>query len=496
LILLFWVPPPIPRVHDEFSYLLAGDTFAHGRLTNPTHPMWVHFETFHVIQHPTYMSKYPPAQGAFLALGQILGNPWIGVLLSVAGMCAAVLWALQGWVAPRWALVGGFLVFIRFGVCGYWINSYWGGAAAAIGGALVIGALPRLARYLRARDSAILGTGIIILANSRLLEGLVFCVPIAASGLWWLSRRCHHWKTIIQRVVLPLCATVLIGGLFSAYYNCRVTGSPLRFPYGVYEQTYSSIRLLQWQNAAAPIVYRNPQFEAFYNNDGWARARWMKRRITDFKSFVSVLENNLRESFLRLLQVELCIPLLIALTWGHRNRQVRFLFIQTLVCFCGFFLSIWFQPHYAAPLTATMFILVTIGIRYLRKWQAGKPPLGLNLSRALIIIAAVLMPFHKSYGDDVIPQMIRRAEITKALSDAPGEHLIIVRYSPTHDPLEEWVYNDADIDHAKIVWARDIPGISTDPLLSYFHARRVWLVDADTGVIAPYASQPVANELR
>src|SRR5712691_7981585 len=266
------LPVPVPGIHDEFSYLLMGDTFAHGRLTNPTHPMWMSFESFHINWFPTYSSKYPPGQGAVLALGQLLGHPWIGVLLSDAAMCAALLWMLQAWMPARWALLGAGLCALKFGVASYWMNSYWGGALAAAGGALVLGALPRIVRTGRARDALLLGLGVAVLANTRPYEGVLFCIPAAGWFLWWLAGKTRSRAKAgnrVVRVLLPLAGVLAVTAVFIGFYNWRLTGNALLFPHVLNSRTYRTTGLFLWNHPKDPLEYHNQQFEDFYN--GWER---------------------------------------------------------------------------------------------------------------------------------------------------------------------------------------------------------------------------------
>jgi hypothetical protein len=564
LALLPWMPVPQPKIHDEFSYLLASDTFAHGRLVNPPHPLWIFFDTFHVIQHPTYASMYPPAQGAVLAIGQLLGHPWIGALLSVAAMCVAMTWMLQGWMPPDWALLGGALIFLRFGLFSYWMNSYWGGAVAATGGALILGALPRICEHHRPRDAVVFGLGAGILATSRPFEGFIFCIPLTAALLWWALRSETPARALYaKRVLSPIAAILVCVVGFVGYYNWRVTASPLVFPHFIEQRMYFTTPVFLWQHETPPRIYANPQFDDFYHNfmpslyqtswDSGVGQFWWKS--TEFWQFF--------------LGPALSIPFL-AIPWLLSHRQIRLLLIQFALSAIGLWIVVFYHAHYAAPLAATLYVLMMQAMRRMRGWRCRGRAIGIGLTRLIVLFSLLIGPvyfvhtiisesnsffdwFHRHsivalavtvfglvilrlvsrrsvpsvgrswaissceivllvlvllqtciiernlHPDDypIVDDLIEpfRKPTEQRLAAMPGQHLVLVRYSKDHNSGEEYVYNDADIDHAKTIWAREIPDMDLSPLLTYFRNRDVWLFkpDEDNESVSPYSPQTPAQ---
>ena len=104
---------------------------------------------------------------------------------------------LQAWVPPPWALVGAILAALRLGILSYWMNTYWCASVAALGGALVLGAWPRLRSSMHPRHGLMLALGLVLLANSRPYEGFVFSIPVAIAMLAWLIARPPQIKKAI-----------------------------------------------------------------------------------------------------------------------------------------------------------------------------------------------------------------------------------------------------------------------------------------------------------
>jgi len=485
LALLPLVPLPHSGGSDEFSHLLLGDTLAHGRLTNPSHPMWMHFESRHILQQPTYNSMYFPGQGAFLALGKTLfGHPWAGVLASTALLCGAITWMLQGWFSPGWALAGGLLAILRIGLVSYWANSFWGGSVPALGGALVLGAYPRLRQGPRLAHAVLLGAGLALMAASRPFEGLAFALPVAvALGAWALSRGGPGWRATAGRLVLPVVLILGLTGTAMAVYFRAVTGSPMVLPYQVNQRTYGWPMTLVWQDPPR-VEHRHKELRDYYN---WELTEHESLKSPRAAAVALMYKGVLLWSFY--LGPALSAPLLLAFG-SLGGRRMRLVLLAGVATLAATLLEQSSYPHYVSPATCVAFALIINAMQQLAQKDERQHQLACAVF-AIVVVAVAFRLAAKPIGAPLRGPQLQmswccsdyrpndRWPFEQRLRAAEHRHLVIVRYAPEVKLHAEWVYNEADIDGSKIVWARDMGEAANRELIRYYPDRQVWLGEPD-----------------
>jgi hypothetical protein len=545
------VHEPVPVIHDEFSYLLMSNTFASGRIAMPPPPHPEFFETFHVIVHPTYASKYFPGQGLFLAAGELLtGHPIVGVWLSAALACAATAWMLQAWVGRAAGLLGGGLMVLQVGVFSYWTQTYWGGMVPALGGALFFGAARRLCRAVTWQSSWWLALGMVLVGVTRPVEGALVVIPFSLLILARLAkrpsrrplRRLAPLLVTIPAVLVPAASAILA-------YNATITGSAWISPYQLHERQYQEAPQFTALPKRAPIHYANDVLKKFYS--GTEVALYESQRtisgilsgaVTKLRAWWQfycglvltlplVLPLLLRAGWIRYLQTAVGLVLIVAVIHGVGRTptggtiviaavaaQIAILWIVTTdvwgrvaigtsIGLIVFELTLvkWFQPHYFAPATSLIVYLQTRGLLVL--WRPTSPREGSdsrlgpivtwarNVVICVPVMCAVLVTADVAgrargnrSGDRIGAQAFvlerdewgrQRSEIRKRLAQGPGSHLIFVRYDPDHNPLVEWVFNDADLLRSKVIWARDLGTARNRLLIELFADRQIWMLHAD-----------------
>ncbi len=534
---------PEPSKHDEFSYLLGADIFAHGHLASPPHVLGRFFESPHILVQPTYASKYPPGQALFLALGQVLfGSPFFGVLIGNALMLFTFGLMLFAWVPFRWALAVSAMFALCLSPAMYWTNSYWGGSVAASGGALVLLGIGVYRTKQTPLAGAIFAVGALLLFWTRPFEGGLFTVAVL------IVFGKELWRSLRTSVVVVAVSMLAIGGAWTCYDNQAVTGNPFRLPYLLHARQYSMTPVFWFLPLQPEPTYSSPRLASQYGTGGWeeqlyeGQGTWWQpmeastlaelRTATSssprlasqyatggsdekrydgqgawWRSLGAGVITTLRTLEWPLRSV-LLLMLLVPVAW--RDPLYRKMSLVAGVCLLGLSVETFHQEHYTAPAWAAVALMIAIWAKHawglqIRERRVGVVPvlvaLALPAFAALPSHAVILPQSSQAFSEDtgnVSPPgnwADRRAALVERLSALDRRQLVIVRYpSPDWHLIEEWVYNGADIDHQRVVFAHDLGIPENRALLHYYPDRTAMLLTFDNvsrqEQIVPYPLTP------
>jgi hypothetical protein len=341
----------------------------------------------------------------------------------------------------------------------------------------------------------LMAAGIALLSITRPYEGLLLSLPVAiVLGRWLVSGKNRPPAAVLLRRAVPPVALILAAVTWLGYYDYRAFGSPFTLPYTVARNTYAVAPYYIWQPPHSIPKYRHDEMRRFYTENellGYDK-------LHSLRGFIP---QTLKKFTLAMILFFAGTALLPPLILGWRvlfDRRLRLLVLCFPFWIAGMAIGVFLIPHYLAPFTAAFYALGLQATRHLRAWKPGGRPAGLTLVRLLVTICVVMAglrafaePLHLAppewpgglwtdfwYGPGKFG--VERVLIEDQLERLPGTQLAIVRYSAEHFPMEEWVYNGAEIDGSKVIWAREMDAAANLELIHYYRDRKVWLVQPDS----------------
>jgi hypothetical protein len=476
---------PLPAINDEFNYLFAADTFARGQLTNPSHPLWPFFERIFMISIPTFMPKFQPGQGFFLALGQVLfGEPFYGVIFSICLFACSFYWLLRS-ITPQYIAFPGALFIIACFAPYYWGRTYWGGALTASGACLVLGSYLYSRNEQKFSKALQFSLGCALLFFTRPFEGGVFFIAVSLCFILDFYKRNIRLNNSTRFFIIVIASAVLILS-FQAFYNYKVTGNAKTMPYALYMKQYQAAPIFWFQGQRTPEM--TPHSSAGKDlHDGWRELGYYKK-IADLSTGRKLSYFVLRALEPLLLFSLFPILLLTAIPWcGIDNSSRRLLFI-ILICSSASAFVVWRYPHYSAATIATILALFFYTVFRAEKEIGATYKTKIFFSSALLLLCGVSLfagwprGIPKTLHRDLMIFSKQRYEMTSRLNNLPTDNLIFVQHA-TH--LKSWVNNMGDIDAQKTIFANDFGRKENRKLIDYYQAlgqhRKIWLLDVDHG---------------
>jgi hypothetical protein len=293
----------------------------------------------------------------------------------------------------------------------------------------------------------------------------------------------------IRRGIGPtwfIIGAALIGAIavpINLYYNFRLTTSPFTMPYALHSRQYMRVPQFFWQGLAPAKAIQHPHLAWFYTVHEPAEVQVQTGSLRNFLLGMWLKWKLLAGSFLNppVLSVLLFSALL---AWRQKRAWLAWLAIVALPL-VQMSITPWMREHYMAPAVAAWIAILGIGARMIWRWKPG----GVRIGPLLL---TVILAAHLYLSCDWAIAMNRqgaqtsgtaRAKFIEMLKQEPGEDLVLVDCPPDEpgDPpgyrsVDDWVYNDADIDHSPVIFAHWMSDAQNAEIMNHYPQRHVWYV--------------------